>query len=328
MSAEWRSDPTGRHQLRWWDGQAWTDHVADNGATSIDPYLAPPPVVPTPNVPPPAPAASATPSAPVAPAAPLAPSAPLTTAVPTAPSPQPAYLSGGVPPSENGVTTPRKKSGLVVAVGGAVAAVVLIVVLVFVVGGGGGGDSSTARGEIRGDEALGLGFTAEAGEVIVVFIEPLGDDDDVEFESGMLFTEDRLRDHYEAFLDFEEEQDRFPPFYEDFDDYEDAYSRYPNKFEDYDLGDLDDRFGDGYFLSGTSQTEFPGPDSWWEVIPVDGEYSVAVLPIDGSGEIEIRIERCPSSVDLTDYYRAIGDNDELFDVIGDACDDVDVPLGS
>ncbi len=32
----WRSDPTARHQVRWWDGQWWTEHVADNGVTAVD----------------------------------------------------------------------------------------------------------------------------------------------------------------------------------------------------------------------------------------------------------------------------------------------------
>ena len=33
----WHPDPTGRHQHRWYDGAAWTDQVADNGANSTDP---------------------------------------------------------------------------------------------------------------------------------------------------------------------------------------------------------------------------------------------------------------------------------------------------
>lgn len=33
----WADDPTGRHQVRWWSGLAWTDHVADDGETSLDP---------------------------------------------------------------------------------------------------------------------------------------------------------------------------------------------------------------------------------------------------------------------------------------------------
>jgi hypothetical protein len=35
--ADWHADPTGRHQLRYWDGSAWTAHVADDGVTSSDP---------------------------------------------------------------------------------------------------------------------------------------------------------------------------------------------------------------------------------------------------------------------------------------------------
>ena len=35
--ADWLTDPTGRHQLRYWDGAIWTDHVADNGTQSSDP---------------------------------------------------------------------------------------------------------------------------------------------------------------------------------------------------------------------------------------------------------------------------------------------------
>jgi uncharacterized protein YxjI len=38
MSApNWYPDPTGRHQLRYWDGAVWTDHVADDGTAGNDP---------------------------------------------------------------------------------------------------------------------------------------------------------------------------------------------------------------------------------------------------------------------------------------------------
>ena len=30
-------DPTGRHRQRYWDGAAWTEHVADDGTTGVDP---------------------------------------------------------------------------------------------------------------------------------------------------------------------------------------------------------------------------------------------------------------------------------------------------
>ena len=33
----WESDPTTRHEYRWWDGDKWTDYVADDGVQSLDP---------------------------------------------------------------------------------------------------------------------------------------------------------------------------------------------------------------------------------------------------------------------------------------------------
>ncbi|MCY3577307.1 MAG: RDD family protein [bacterium] len=32
----WLPDPTGRHQYRWWDGDQWTHHVADDGVSKSD----------------------------------------------------------------------------------------------------------------------------------------------------------------------------------------------------------------------------------------------------------------------------------------------------
>lgn len=39
--ANWYADPMGRHQYRYWNGTAWTENVADNGAGSLDPLAAP-----------------------------------------------------------------------------------------------------------------------------------------------------------------------------------------------------------------------------------------------------------------------------------------------
>jgi uncharacterized RDD family membrane protein YckC len=33
----WQPDPSGRHQYRWWDGERWTHHVADDGVATSDP---------------------------------------------------------------------------------------------------------------------------------------------------------------------------------------------------------------------------------------------------------------------------------------------------
>ena len=40
--ARWYPDPTGRHQLRYWDGSQWTEHVATAGVPSTDPPTMPP----------------------------------------------------------------------------------------------------------------------------------------------------------------------------------------------------------------------------------------------------------------------------------------------
>lgn len=34
--ARWASDPLGRHEMRYWDGTRWTEHVADAGVSAID----------------------------------------------------------------------------------------------------------------------------------------------------------------------------------------------------------------------------------------------------------------------------------------------------
>ena len=41
---EWLPDPSGGHELRWWDGRRWTAHVSDGGVTAADePGELPPP---------------------------------------------------------------------------------------------------------------------------------------------------------------------------------------------------------------------------------------------------------------------------------------------
>lgn len=37
IGGAWHLDPTGRHELRYWDGSRWTDHVSDSGTQSSDP---------------------------------------------------------------------------------------------------------------------------------------------------------------------------------------------------------------------------------------------------------------------------------------------------
>jgi hypothetical protein len=41
--AAWHPDPSGEHDHRYWDGQRWTEHVADAGVASTDPLPDVPP---------------------------------------------------------------------------------------------------------------------------------------------------------------------------------------------------------------------------------------------------------------------------------------------
>ncbi|HWL45081.1 MAG TPA: phospholipid scramblase-related protein [Ilumatobacter sp.] len=45
-SPNWYPDPTGRHELRYHDGAAWTNHVSDRGITGTDPIDGPATPVP------------------------------------------------------------------------------------------------------------------------------------------------------------------------------------------------------------------------------------------------------------------------------------------
>ncbi|WP_034508742.1 PH domain-containing protein [Blastococcus sp. URHD0036] len=56
VDANWLPDPSGTHELRYWNGTAWTEHVSDQGTTGVDvptrelplPGEAPPPPPPAP----------------------------------------------------------------------------------------------------------------------------------------------------------------------------------------------------------------------------------------------------------------------------------------
>lgn len=43
VRASWLPDPSGRHELRWWSGRAWTQHVSDEGVVAADaePWMTP-----------------------------------------------------------------------------------------------------------------------------------------------------------------------------------------------------------------------------------------------------------------------------------------------
>lgn len=67
--ARWATDPLGRHEMRYWDGTRWTEHVADAGVSAIDhghdrPAPAPTIALPVQTTAWSAPSASGTPAAP------------------------------------------------------------------------------------------------------------------------------------------------------------------------------------------------------------------------------------------------------------------------
>jgi len=39
LSAQWYTDPSGRHEYRYWNGTSWTSYVADSGETGTDPLV-------------------------------------------------------------------------------------------------------------------------------------------------------------------------------------------------------------------------------------------------------------------------------------------------
>jgi hypothetical protein len=43
VAARWSRDPSGMHELRWWDGSQWTGYVTDAGAVTVDASTAVPP---------------------------------------------------------------------------------------------------------------------------------------------------------------------------------------------------------------------------------------------------------------------------------------------
>jgi hypothetical protein len=46
QASNWYPDPVRRHQYRYWNGTAWTEHVADAGRQSSDPLTPVTPVTP------------------------------------------------------------------------------------------------------------------------------------------------------------------------------------------------------------------------------------------------------------------------------------------
>jgi hypothetical protein len=196
LPASWQTDPTGRHDHRYWDGTRWTEHVADAGVASTDPYDEPD-----------EPAAPA-PSAPSEPAAP-----PLTSGWATAQGaqpvggepeplpestlpeptagwgtalPAPTADTGAAPGSEgDGGSGSRAKRNLLI---GAVLVVVVLIVAVLAIGGDDDDSSRSAvtsriADSIRSDDD-GISRT-QADCIAKVIVDDVGLDrvSDIDFEA-------------------------------------------------------------------------------------------------------------------------------------------------
>jgi hypothetical protein len=154
----WRPDPTGRHQHRWFDGSAFTDRVADDGTTSIDPG-------------PPATAA--------APPSLLSPTEPTTSGwappTPVGPTWGPAW-PGAQPAAPEPAAAPPHRSRLPLALALIGTVLVLAGGLAVVLTRDGGGGTGTFDGTIDDGSQLGTHeVSLGAGDVLLVTLRP-GDD--------------------------------------------------------------------------------------------------------------------------------------------------------
>jgi hypothetical protein len=126
----WHPDPYRRHELRWWDGAAWSEHVSDQGRTGVDPAGAVPvtdagagwlpPTIQQPTVPP-------TPAW-------VPGSTPPTLSQPTIQQPTVATPAGG----------PRRPSALPWVIGGVVVALLVGGGALFALRGGSGDEPGSA----------------------------------------------------------------------------------------------------------------------------------------------------------------------------------------
>lgn len=134
--AGWERDPSGRHEYRYWDGSSWTDDVADQGITSVDPIggagaADAPTTVAEPTGP--YPAAGGPPAGAYGQPAGGAYGQP-----PTAPG---GYSSGAFPASQPPKSGPS--TGLIVGLAALAIAVIVGVVVVLTSGGDDDGDDTT-----------------------------------------------------------------------------------------------------------------------------------------------------------------------------------------
>jgi hypothetical protein len=137
----WLPDPSGRHELRWFDGTSFTDQVADAGVRSTDAGGSPPP--------PPPPASFE-------------------------PAPPASFADNRLPIE---VTKRPSRVPIILGVVGVLLVVVALVALV--AGGGGSGGQGTFDGEVVDGEESSHTVSVGGGSVLVVQLRPSDDLDAV-----------------------------------------------------------------------------------------------------------------------------------------------------
>lgn len=303
----WLPDPSGRHQLRWWDGGAFTDRVANDGVTAIDPGPAPAPAPPSPAPVPPAPSESvwAAPSSAPGWAAPPSPSpSPSSWAAPgLAPTP---YAPPAAPPP------PRSKVPLVVA-GLALVALLGGAAVVFVLGRDDGtSGTGTFDGAIDDDAPAGRhGVGLRGPAAITIVVEP---DADLDAVVGIVVSA--------------EDADRIDELYDDLGGA--GVLELDEAFRDTELDRVDGLDANGQVVFRID-ADFAGEEETILLaLPFDVDFDVVVAPFEPgeeSGSYEIVIESFPIDVeadaDGEEVLDAVLDND---DIPADFLDIADVML--
>ncbi len=228
---EWRPDPQGKHELRWWDGTTWSDQVADGGVVSTDPLTspgsgatvaiptatpppapgtpagAPPPIgVPVAGSPAPPPGAPVPGGATPPPGAPGGGGAPRPPGAPGAPGGAPG--GGSLPPGAPSYVPPSSSGSggvppWVWIVGGVVGLIILVVIIASLAGGG---DSGLGAGDCTDDSLRNLDDVEtvdcdEEHDIEVFGTFELEDDDDLPDEDE-IFEEvsDECVDLFEEYV--------------------------------------------------------------------------------------------------------------------------------
>lgn len=275
--ASWKPDPHGRHEYRWWDGNAWTDQVSDGGVVSTDPPGDAPTTVDGP------PVADTTGAMPVA-------GPPSTEA--------PAY----VPPADgDGDKKGKVPVGILALIGLIVAALVAGGIILFTGGDDGGGGSGT--GEFSGsitdeDPFVVRTFDLEAGEGVRAIVEPSGDLDarlsigvDPEVVATQAFgfegdVDDLLSDAgffyddlFSDAIDGDLSSDLSNALSDEFDAFQDTLSE-----------EVPSLSGAGVPIGTNNDGGEGDPEGGIFVAPLAGEYSLIVSGARSTGDFEGRLE--------------------------------------